>query len=235
MHFKIPLNAWDQKQSRFSVRVDNMKFKVFLALVLLFVVHVSSEEWDLNDPSDILYKLKEGEFNNQLNKLFRDGKLLSWSEMYKKAVDDSNEVPAQSETIINEDGDDQLFTTAEIQFNTAELNILRDNEEPDTSNQVHKEEDKKVNQEKSAQINEAKDDDDGEEDKEEDIEEEEERYSDDTDIIRSRMIKNDSDIYLQALVIFVCGFVLGGAISFFFMSIKNRYGNLKEVQLVLDA
>lgn len=164
---------------------------------------------------------------------------MSLAELYKQvaADEDANSIPVQSETEAppTEEIDDQLITGAEIQFNTAELNILRDNEEqPDSGDEVHKKEDQKVGQEHPAQVDAAKDVDDGEEDKEEDIEEEEERYNDDTDIIRSLMVKNDNDVYLQSFVIFLSGFVLGGAISFFFMSIRNRYRDLKEIQLVLD-
>ncbi|KAL5287368.1 hypothetical protein ACFFRR_008332 [Megaselia abdita] len=205
-----------------------MKNKLVLALVVLFVFEASAVKWENIDPSDIeIPSLKERQI--ALNKFIRDNQVLSLSELYN---DDSDDViPIQFE-ITNTD--DQSINKAEILFNNAELNILRDNEESSSSDKVHKKEDQKVGQEKSAQISEALDDDDGEEDKEEDIEEEEERYDDDTAIIRSLMIKNDSDVYLQSFVIFISGFVLGGAISFFFMSIKNRYRDLKEAQLVLE-
>lgn len=205
---------------------------------MLFVIGAKAKEWDDNPQDDFYSSLREVRLNRQaaLNKFIRDHKLLSLSEFYNQlSDDDNNDITVQSEIISNEDTADQLITGTEIQFDTAELNILRDNEDSNTPDPVHKKEDQKVGQEQPAKAAEAKDDDDGEKDQEEDIEEEEERYDDDTDMIRRLMVENENDIYLQSFMIFLSGFVLGGAISFFFMTIKNRYRDLKEPQLVLES
>lgn len=224
-----------------------MKHKLVFALAVVFVVKASAEEYylDSNSNEDLnnwYNSLNEARAIAPVHKQFALLQLmkkiqsLPLSELNQLPEDEiNNDIPVRSEFITtNDESTDQLITGAEIKFDTAELNILRDNDEANASDQVHKKEDQKVGQEQPAEIGEVKDDDDGEEDKEEDIEEEEERYDDDTDLIRKIMVESESDIYLQSFVIFVSGFVLGGAISFFFMSVRNRYRDMKEVQLVLE-
>lgn len=200
-----------------------MKNKIFLIIVVLCVVDSkAARSWPSSRES--LYNSKD-----QLGDLFALSELLS-------DVSDKNDIPVQADvtSTLNLSIEDSDISNDEIQFNTAELNILRDNEDQGRPDKVYKEEDQEIDQAESTKTDEAQDDDDGEEDKEEDIEEEEQHYNDDTDIIRRLMIKNDTDVYLQSFVIFLSGLVFGAAVSFFFMSIKNRYRDLKEVQLVLD-
>lgn len=216
-----------------------MKHKLILALVVSFVFGACAKEWDDIPQDDFYSSLGDVRLSRQAawNKFIRDHKLLSWADFSNQQLsdEDNNDITVESKIITTEDSGDQLITGAEIQFDTSELNILRDNEDSNTADTVHKKEDQKVGQEQQAKTVEAEDDDDGEKDEEEDIEEEEERYDDDTDMIKRKMVETENDIYLQSFMIFVSGFVLGGAISFFFMTIKNRYRDLKEPQLVLES